>query len=84
MRVLLFTTFFLFFSCSKEKCYNCYQEKRVTTNKLVKGYPQFSSSEFVSCGDHIDVVDDGRPFILYDTTGDTIYTIRVDSRCIPK
>lgn len=85
MRVLVvFFILGVIYACKKDKCYDCEQTQILSVNKRINGYPQYSRSKFVSCGDHIDVVDDGKPFITYYVEGDTIYTLRVDSKCVPQ
>ena len=85
MRILV--VFFILiglFSCKKEKCYDCTQEVYKYTNIPVKGYPQHYSSKFVSCGDHIEVVDDDKPWVSNYISGDTIYTLYIDTQCKKK
>ena len=84
MRVLV--VFFILFllSCKKDKCYDCTQNIRISCNKIVNGYPKENKYKFVSCGDHIDVVDNPEPIIQTDTIGDTIYTFWKDTDCVKK
>jgi len=72
------------FSCKKEKCYDCTQKVYRYTNIPVKGYPQHYSSKFVSCGDHIEVVDDDKPWVSNVISGDTIYYLHIDTQCEEK
>ena len=82
MRVLMvFFILLICYACRKEKCYDCTQVIRHTCNKRVKGYPQEYKTKLVSCGDHIEIVDNPQPIIYNDTVGDTIYTYWKDTDC---
>jgi hypothetical protein len=83
----IFMVFFIFItlsSCKKEKCYDCTQEVYKYTNIPVKGYPQHYSSKFVSCGEHIELIDDDKPWVSNEISGDTIYTLYIDTQCEEK
>jgi len=79
--IMVFFILIGLFSCKKEKCYDCTQEVYKYTNIPVKGYPQKYSSKFVSCGDHIEVVDDDKPWFSKEIVGDTIYYLHIDTQC---
>ena len=85
MRVLVvFFCLLLIFGCSKDKCYDCTQNIKIYTNKMVEGYPKVYKSKFVSCGENTDIVDNPEPLIFNDTVGDTIYTYWKDTDCTKK
>ena len=84
MRVLMVLFLLLGFTlaCKKDKCYDCTQKIRIFTNKYVEGFPKEYKTKLVSCGDHINVVDNPEPIIQTDTVGDTIYTFWKDTDCV--
>ena len=81
MRILVVFFILIFFSCRKEKCYDCVQKIRITCNKNVEGYPMNTDIPLVSCGDNIHIIDNPQPLIFSDTVGDTIYTYWKDTDC---
>ena len=82
MRVfMVFFILWVAIACKKEKCYDCIQKIKITCNKNVKGYPKNTETPFVSCGDHIDIIDNPKPITQIDTVGDTIWTYWKDTDC---
>jgi hypothetical protein len=83
MRGLLFILLILFiFSCKKEKCYDCEQEVINTSSPLKKGYPVRIVTKFMSCGDHINVIDNDTPFVESTVINDTTYTLYINAKCV--
>lgn len=83
-RFMVFIILLVFFACSKEKCFDCTQKIKLTSNKPIKGYPAEYNVKFVSCGDNTNIVDNPTPIIFNDTIGDTVYTYWKDTDCVKK
>ncbi len=83
-RFVVFFVLLLCFACNKDYCYDCTQNIKIYTNKIVKGYPKSYKTKFISCGENIDLIDTELPYVENDTIGDTIFTFWRDTECIVK
>jgi len=83
-RFIVFFIIWVCFACQKQDCYDCTQRIKIYSNRMVKGYPQNSKVKFISCGEHIDIVDNVKPIVINDTVGDTIFTYWKDTDCVQR
>ena len=82
--IMVFFVLLICLGCGKDDCYDCTQNVKIYTNKIIKGYPKNYKSKFVSCGENIYLVDNPEPITYSDTLGDTIYTYWRDTECLVK
>ena len=82
--IMVFFIIWLCLACDKQDCYDCTQKIQIYTNRIVKGYPKNYKTKFISCGDHIDIIDNAQPIVVNDTVGDTIFTYWKDTDCVQR
>ena len=83
-RFIVFFVLLVCLGCKKDGCYDCTQNIKIYTNRIVKGYPKSYKTKFIAYSENIEMIDTELPYMESDTIGDTIFTFWRDTECVVK